>query len=62
MAASDAAYGAMGLGHQAAADVVEEALARPGVFGARASGGGGGGTVVVVCRSGALDDVEGLIR
>jgi galactokinase len=62
MRASDAAYAAMGLGHPATSDVVEEALARPGVFGARSSGGGCGGTVVVACRSGALDDVEGLIR
>jgi L-arabinokinase len=62
MQASDSAYTAMGLGHPAAAAVVEEALARPGVFGARSSGGGCGGTVVVACRVGALDDVDGLIR
>jgi L-arabinokinase len=62
MRASDAAYTAMGLGHPAAAAVAEEALARPGVFGARSSGGGCGGTVVVACRPGALDDVDGLIR
>jgi L-arabinokinase len=60
--ASDSAYTAMGLGHPAAAVVVGEALARPGVFGARSSGGGCGGTVVVACLRGALDDVEGLIR
>ncbi len=42
--------------------VVEEALARTGVHGARSSGGGCGGTVVVVCDRGALDDVDGLIR
>jgi galactokinase len=62
MRASDAAYAAMGLGHPATSDVVVEALARPGVFGARSSGGGCGGTVVVACRRGALDDVDGLIR
>jgi L-arabinokinase len=60
--ASDAAYTAMGLGHPAAAAIVGEALARPGVFGARSSGGGCGGTVVVACQRGALDDVDGLIR
>jgi L-arabinokinase len=62
MQASDAAYAAMGLGHPAASAVVEEALARRGVFGARSSGGGCGGTVVVACRPGALEDVEGLIH
>jgi L-arabinokinase len=62
MQASHAAYTAMGLGHTAASAVAEEALARPGVFGARSSGGGCGGTVVVACRPGALDDVDGLIR
>jgi galactokinase len=62
MRASDAAYAAMGLGHPATSDVVAEALARPGVFGARCSGGGCGGTVVVACQRGALDDVDGLIR
>jgi L-arabinokinase len=62
MRASDSAYTALGLGHPAAAAVVEEAVARPGVFGARSSGGGSGGTIVVACRTGALDDVEGLIR
>ena len=62
LAASHAGYDAMGLGHPAATAVVAEALARPGVHGARSSGGGCGGTVVVVCRRGALDDVDGLIR
>jgi L-arabinokinase len=62
MRASHAAYTAMGLGHPAASAVAQEALARPGVFGARSSGGGCGGTVVVACRPGALDDVDGLIR
>ncbi|HEY6427147.1 MAG TPA: hypothetical protein VIX84_07920, partial [Acidimicrobiales bacterium] len=62
MHASDAAYAAMGLGHAVASAVVEEALARPGVHGARSSGGGCGGTVVVACRAGALDDVDDLIR
>ncbi len=62
LAASHAGYDAMGLGHPAATAIVEEALARPGVYGARSSGGGCGGTVVVVCRRGALDDVDGLIR
>ena len=62
MAASQAGYDAMGLGHPAASLIVKEALARPGVHGARSSGGGCGGTVVVVCDRGALDDVEALIR
>jgi L-arabinokinase len=62
LAASHAGYDAVGLGHPAATAVVEEALARPGVVGARSSGGGAGGTVVVVCERGALDDVDGLIR
>jgi L-arabinokinase len=62
MAASHAAYSAMGLGHPAADAITERALARPGVLGARASGGGSGGTVVVLCRAGSLDDVDGLIR
>ena len=62
LAASHAGYDAMGLGHPAADAVVEEALARPGVLGARSSGGGAGGTVVVLCEKGALDDVAGLIR
>ena len=62
MAASNAAYRAMGLGHEAAAAAVAEALERPGVYGARTSGGGCGGTVVVVCDEGALDEVEGLIH
>ena len=61
-AGSQAGYDAMGLGHPAATAVVGEALARPGVHGARSSGGGCGGTVVVVCDRGALDDVDGLIR
>ena len=52
----------MGLGHRAATVIVKEALARPGVLGARSSGGGCGGTVVVVCERGALDDVDTLIR
>ena len=62
LAASQRGYDAMGLGHGAATATVEEALTRPGVFGARSSGGGCGGTVVVVCERGALDDVDGLIR
>jgi L-arabinokinase len=62
MAASHAGYDAMGLGHPAATAVVEEVLDRPGVHGARSSGGGSGGTVVVLCDSGALDDVDHLIR
>jgi galactokinase len=62
MAASQRRYDAMGLGHPAATAVVEEALARPGVLGARSSGGGCGGTVVVVLESGALNDVDTLIR
>ena len=62
MEASQAGYDAMGLGHPATTLIVKEALARPGVHGARSSGGGCGGTVVVVCERGALDEVEGLIR
>lgn len=62
MAASHAGYDAIGLGHPAATERVEQALARPGVYGARSSGGGCGGTVVVVCARGALDDVDDLIR
>jgi L-arabinokinase len=62
LAASQAGYDAMGLGHPASTTVVEAALARPGVHGARSSGGGCGGTVVVLCDRGALDDVDGLIR
>jgi L-arabinokinase len=62
LAASHAGYDAMGLGHPAATSVVDGALARTGVHGARSSGGGCGGTVVVVCDRGALDDVDGLIR
>ncbi len=62
MAASDAAYRSMGLGHPATEATVAEALDRPGVYGARSSGGGCGGTVVVACRPGALDDVETLVR
>jgi L-arabinokinase len=62
LTASQRGYDAMGLGHEAASATVEEALRRPGVFGARSSGGGCGGTVVVVCARGALDDVVGLIR
>ena len=45
-----------------AAATIREALARPGVFGARSSGGGCGGAVVGLCAHGALDDVDGLIR
>ncbi len=62
MEASQAGYDAMGLGHPAATLTVKEALARPGVHGARSSGGGCGGTVVVVCERGALDGMESLIR
>jgi galactokinase len=62
MAASHADYDAMGLGHRAASSVVEDALSRPGVHGARSSGGGCGGTVVVLCERGALDGMEELIR
>jgi galactokinase len=62
LAASHAGYDAIGLGHPAATAVVERALGRSGVRGARSSGGGCGGTVVVVCERGALDDIEGLIR
>jgi galactokinase len=62
MAASQDGYDAMGLGHPAATVIVEEALARPGVLGARSSGGGDGGTVAVVCERGALDGVDALIR
>ena len=63
MAASQAGYDAMGLGHPAATrGRARGAGPRPGVHGARSSGGGCGGTVVVVCERGALDDVEGLIR
>src|SRR5262245_28238034 len=40
MAASHAGYDAMGLGHPAATMVAEQALATPGVHGARSSGGG----------------------
>ena len=62
MAASHAGYDAMGLGHPASSTLVREALARPGVHGARSSGGGCGGTVVVLCDRGALDGLDGLIR
>jgi galactokinase len=62
LAESHAGYDAMGLGHPAATAVVESALRRDGVHGARSSGGGCGGTVVVVCDRGALADVDGLIR
>jgi galactokinase len=62
MDASHAGYDAMGLGHAAATATRAEALARPGVHGARSSGGGCGGTVVVVCDRGALDAVDHLIR
>jgi galactokinase len=62
MEASQAGYDAMRLGHPAATLIVKEALARPGVHGARSSGGGCGGTVVVVCERGVLADVEGVIR
>jgi L-arabinokinase len=62
MAASHAGYSAMGLGHPVADAVRAEALALPGVLGARVSGGGSGGTVVVVCRSGSLDHINHLIR
>ncbi len=62
MEASQAGYDAMGLGHPAATMIVQQARARPGVYGARSSGGGCGGTVVVVCERGALDDIEVLIR
>jgi galactokinase len=61
MEASQDGYDAMGLGDARAA-TIREALARPGVFGARSSGGGCGGTVVVLCAHGALNDVDGLIR
>jgi galactokinase len=60
--ASHAGYEAMGLGHPATTEIVEAALATPGVLGARASGGGCGGTVVVICARGALDHVDALIR
>jgi galactokinase len=62
MAASHAGYDAMGLGHPSTTAVVAEALSRPGVLGARVSAGGDGGSVVVLCRRGALDDVDTLIR
>ena len=62
LAASHRAYSAMGLGHPATDRIVAEALARPGVLAARVGGGGCGGTVVTVCRTGALDDVPGIIR
>ncbi len=62
MAASHAGHDAMGLGHPAATHLVEEALARPSVDGARSSGGGCGGTIVIACAAGALDDVAVLIR
>jgi L-arabinokinase len=62
LAASHAGYDDIGLGHPAATAVVDDALSRPGVHGARSSGGGSGGTVVVVCDKGALDDIDVLIR
>jgi len=62
MAASQDGYDTMGLGHPAATAIVKEALARPGVYGARSSGGGCGGTIAVVCARGALDDMDALIR
>jgi len=62
LAASHAGYDAMGLGHPAATKTRDEALALPGVHGARSSGGGCGGTVVVVSDRGALDGVDTLIR
>jgi galactokinase len=62
LAASHAAYDAIGLGHRACTAVVDEALSRRGVYGARSSGGGCGGTVTVVCDRGVLDDVDSLIR
>lgn len=62
MTASHEGYDAMGLGHRAATAARDDALARPGVYGARSSGGGCGGTVVVVCTEGALDGVDGLVR
>ncbi len=36
-----------------------QARDRPAAYGARSSGGG---TVVVLCRLGALDDIDGIIR
>jgi len=62
MAAGHTGYDAMGLGHPAADAVVADALARPGVIGARSSGGGCGGTVAVLAHRSALDDVPDLIR
>ena len=62
MAASHTGYDAMGLGHPGGTALVEEALARPGVHGARSSGGGCGGTVVVLCDRGALEALMRLIR
>jgi L-arabinokinase len=62
MAESHAGYEAMGLGHPAASAAVAAALGHPGVYGARSSGGGSGGTVVVLCDTGALDQLDGLIR
>lgn len=62
LSASHAGYTAMGLGHPATDAIVAEALDRPGVHAARASGGGSGGTVAVLCDTGALDDIEGIIR
>ena len=62
LAASHAGYAAMGLGHPATDAIVSDALDRPGVHAARASGGGSGGTVAVLCDTGALDDIEGIIR
>ena len=62
LAASHLGYNAMGLGHPATDAVINEALDRPGVHGARTSGGGCGGSVVVLCDRGALDDLEILVR
>lgn len=62
LAASHAGYDAMGLGHPSATATAADVLRRPGVIGARSSGGGSGGTVVVLCRRGALDDRDDLIR
>ena len=62
MGESHRGYDAIGLGHKATTATRDAALARAGVYGARASGGGAGGSVVVLCERGALDNVEGLIR
>ncbi len=62
MVQSHAGYSQLGLGAKETDQMVDAAVALPGVYGARVSGGGSGGTVVVLLEGRAMKQLRALVE